>query len=62
MSSSTSNNSSSNNNPQSLTREERRMSRIFVSQPFEVKVSDPENIEMAELEFQDIDVSVGCKN
>jgi hypothetical protein len=45
------------NNPQSLTREERRMSRVFVSQPFEVKVSDSENIDMAELEFQDIDVS-----
>lgn len=33
------------------------MSKVFVSEPFEVKVSDPENIETAELEFQDIDVS-----
>lgn len=58
MSSSTSDNSGgSNSNPQSLTKEERRMSKVFVSEPFEIKVSDPENIEMAELEFQDIDVS-----
>jgi uncharacterized ferritin-like protein (DUF455 family) len=47
----------SDSNPKSLTKEERRMSRVFVSQPFKVKIRNPDNIEMAELEFQNIDVS-----